>query len=263
MPSRFAERGTSLRLQPVTLPVASPEHRKIRVLAMFPFYNEAPKLQRMAGRLRSGLVDEFLGVDNASSDGGGQYLAARGIKVIPQPRRGVGNCIRMAIEYGRANDFDVLIVMAGNDKDDPEEIPLLLSPIREGLADYVQGSRFMDGGSSRNLPLFRFLAIKLLSILFKLYSGTKCTDLTNGFRAYRLSLFDDPRFNLDQRWLDTYEFEYYVHWKVFQCRYRLVEVPVTKTYPESAGVAYTKIRPIIGWWKMLRPFLFLALGIKK
>jgi len=79
MPSRFAERGTSLRLQPVTLPVASPEHRKIRVLAMFPFYNEAPKLQRMAGRLRSGLVDEFLGVDNASSDGGGQYLAARGI----------------------------------------------------------------------------------------------------------------------------------------------------------------------------------------
>jgi dolichol-phosphate mannosyltransferase len=263
MPSQFSEPAPVLCQSTVTGANPRPDQRKMRVLAMFPFYNEATKLQRMAGRLRSGLVDEFLAVDNASTDGGAQFLASRGIKVISQPRRGVGNCIRTAIEYGRANDFDVLVVMAGNDKDDPEEIPLLLNPIQEGLADYVQGSRFMAGGSSPNLPLFRFLAIKLLSVLFKFYSRTPCTDLTNGFRAYRLSLFDDPRFNLDQRWIDTYEFEYYVHWNVFQSRYKMVEVPVTKTYPDASGVAYTKIRPFVGWWKMLRPFLFLALGIKK
>ena len=75
-------------------------------------------------------------------------------------------------------------------------------------------------------------------------------------------MLDDPQININQSWLDGYEFEYYVHWKVVQCGYRLVEIPVTKTYP-SAGVPYTKIVPFVGWWHMLRPFLLLFLGLRK
>lgn len=234
-----------------------------RVLAMFPFLNEAPKLQSMARRLRPGIVDTFIGFDNGSTDGGSAILEAHGIPVISQPTRGVGSCIRAAIEYGRANGYDILIVMAGNDKDDPEEIPTLLAPILNEQADYVQGSRFMAGGSSVNLPFFRWFAIKFLSVIFNVFSRNVCTDLTNGFRAYRLSLFNDRRININQTWLNTYEFEYYLHLKVSQCGYRVVEVPVTKTYPGTPGIAYTKIQPGIGWWKMLRPFIFLALGLKK
>jgi dolichol-phosphate mannosyltransferase len=234
-----------------------------RVLAIFPFLNEASKLESMAQRLRRGLVDDFLGIDNGSTDGGSAILDAQGIKVISQSVRGVGSCIRSGIEYGRENGYDILIVMAGNDKDDPEEIPTLLDPILRDQADYVQGSRFLHGGSSPNLPFFRWAAIKLLSILFKLYSHTDCTDLTNGFRAYKLAILDDPKMHIGQAWLNTYEFEYYIHWKVFTLGYRILEVPVTKTYPSTKGVPYTKIQPFTGWWKMLRPFVLLALGIKK
>jgi dolichol-phosphate mannosyltransferase len=242
---------------------SSPLYPGFRVLAMFPFYNEAPKLKKMSLRLRPGLVDKFIGLDNGSTDNGAEVLEKRNISVIPQPVRGVGCCIRTAIEYGRANGYDILVVMAGNDKDDPEEIPTLLAPIIRGEADYVQGSRFLNGGSSPNLPLFRCVAIKLLSIVFRLYSNRTCTDLTNGFRAYHLRILDNPAVNISQTWLNTYEFEYYVHWKADQCGYRLVEVPVTKTYPDKKGTAYTKIKPLTGWWKMLRPFIFLGLGIKK
>jgi dolichol-phosphate mannosyltransferase len=234
-----------------------------RVLAMFPFLDEAPKLQSMARRLRPGLVESWLGVDNGSTDDGAALVESHGIPVISQPKRGVGCCIRTAIRYARANGYQILVVMAGNDKDDPEEIPSLLAPILRGKADYVQGSRFLEGGSSPNLPFFRWVAIKLLSSLFRVYSGTPCTDLTNGFRAYKLSIFDDARFDIEQQWLNAYEFEYYLHWKVYQCGYRVVEVPVTKTYPAEKSVAYTKIQPVTGWWQMLRPFLLLALGIKK
>jgi dolichol-phosphate mannosyltransferase len=102
-----------------------------------------------------------------------------------------------------------------------------------------------------------------LSAVFRVYSGANCTDLTNGFRAYRVALFDNPEFRIEQSWLNTYEFEYYVHWKVLQCTYRLVEVPVSKTYPAAKNVPYTKVRPFSGWWQMLRPFLFLWLRIKE
>ena len=153
--------------------------------------------------------------------------------------------------------------MAGNNKDDPAEIPRLLKPIVEAGCDYVQGSRFLPGGSSPHLPPARWFFIKLSSFLFRLYTWKRCTDLTNGFRAYRLSLFGDPRIDIWQDWLDTYEYEYYVHWKAYTLGYKVTEVPVTKAYPAEKGVSYSKIRPFTGWWKMMRPFVLLALRIKK
>jgi dolichol-phosphate mannosyltransferase len=234
-----------------------------RVLAMFPFYNEGKKISRLAVKLREGLVDKFVAVNDGSTDDGPDVLRSYGITVLDQSRTGIGACIKRCVTYARENGYDVLVVFAGNNKDDPAEIPRLLEPILEEGADYVQGSRFLPGGSSPNLPLFRLVSIKLLSLLFRVYTGKPCTDLTNGFRAYRLSLLDDPQINIWQDWLDTYEYEYYVHWKAYTLGYKVKEVPVTKAYPEEKGEEYTKIRPFSGWWRMLRPFVFLALRIKK
>jgi len=44
--------------------------------------------------------------------------------------------------------------------------------------------------------------------------------------------------------------------------YRHCEVPVTKIYPRHAR-GYTKMRPIIGWWSILRPIVLLGLGLRK
>jgi dolichol-phosphate mannosyltransferase len=234
-----------------------------RVLGMFPFHNERAKLQLLVQRFRPGLVDKFLPVDDGSTDGGVDILRRHGLDVLRQPHRtGIGACIKRCVRYAQENDYDILVVMAGNNKDDPAEIPRLVTPIVHNGYDYVQGSRFLPGGTSHHLPRFRRVMIRLLSLIFTLYTRRRCTDITNGFRAYRVSLFDDPSINIWQDWLDDYEYEYYVQWKVFTLRYRVLEVPVSKVYPGVKGTEYTKIRPIFGWWRMLRPFIFLALRIK-
>jgi len=220
-------------------------------------------MAEMAPRLIDGLVDQFIAINDGSTDRGPEILRSHGVKVLDQPRCGVGACIKRAIKHAEDEGYDILVVMAGNNKDNPAEIPRLLEPIVEHRFDYVQGSRFLPGGSSPNLPMFRLLSIKLLSFIFKLYTGKSSTDLTNGFRAYRLALFDDPRINPWQDWLDGYELEYYIHWKAYKCGYRVGEIPVTKTYPTGKGVSYTKIPPFVGWWHMLRPFFLLSLGLKK
>jgi len=235
----------------------------LKVLATFPFHDERDKLERLVPKIRSGIVDAWLPVDDGSTDGGADLLRAAGIEPLRNAARsGIGACLKRVVKEGRARGFDVLVVMAGNDKDDPAEIPRLLAPLRADRADYVQGSRFLPGGASPRLPLFRRLAIPLLSALFRLYTGKASTDLTNGFRAYRLSLFDDPRINIDQDWLDDYEFEYYVHWKAFTLGYRVLEVPVTKSYPVDPKAQYSKVQPLVGWWRMLRPFVLLFLRLK-
>lgn len=241
----------------------SPLYPGHKILAMFPFFNEEDKISQLAPRLQDGLVDRFIGIDDGSTDVGPQILEQYGITVLRQGRQGVGACIKRAVRFAIEEDYDVLVVMAGNNKDNPAEIPRLLKPIVEDQLDYVQGSRFLPGGSSPHLPIFRFFSIKLLSLIFRLYSGHKVTDLTNGFRAYRLSLFENPEINLWQDWLDGYELEYYIHWKAYTCGYRVGEIPVTKTYPASKDVSYSKIPPVTGWWQMLRPFILLSLRLKK
>ena len=229
---------------------------------MFPFYNEEDKLTAMAPRLRPGLVDTFLGLNDGSTDGGPALLRQHGIPVLDLPHTGAGACIKRAVGYAQEHGYDILVVMAGNNKDEPEEIPRLLQPILQDGYDYVQGSRFLPGGGYPNLPTFRRVAIKLLSTLFSLYAGTRCTELTNGFRAYRIGLFSDPRIDIWQPWLDGYEYEYYVHWKAYTYGYKVKEVPVTKSYPADKSVQYSKIPPFTGWWHMLRPFVLLTLRLR-
>jgi dolichol-phosphate mannosyltransferase len=176
---------------------------------------------------------------------------------------GVGAAIRAGYERAVKGGFDVAVVMAGNNKDSPEEIPLLLDPIAEDRADFVQGSRFLKAGADFGaMPLYRRIATRLHPLLFSWVAGRRVSESTNGFRAVRRCVLEDPQIDLDQAWLDEYELEPYLYIKAIHLGYRSVEVPVTKVYgPKQLG--QTKMKPITGWWSMLRPLVYLGLGIKR
>jgi len=103
--------------------------------------------------------------------------------------------------------------------------------------------------------------IKGYTVLFRLLILRRGTDVTNGFRAYRLDLLNDDRIDLAQSWLDHYELEYYMHYKAMTLGYRTSEVAVSKTYPQK-GQPYSKIRPFRDWWSIIRPIVLLRLGLR-
>ncbi len=175
----------------------------------------------------------------------------------------MGAAIRTAIRYAIENKYTILVVMAGNDKDEPNEILSLVDPIAQEKADLVQGSRYKEGnGAQGDMPLYRRLATRLHPFLFSLFVRRRVTDSTNGFRAIRLSIFDDKRIDIDQSWLDHYELEPYILFKAIRLGYRFQESFVTKRYP-AKKLGYTKMKPIIGWWSILKPIFYLGLGIKR
>jgi len=228
---------------------------------IFPLFNERHAIAGLIPRVPS-VIAETIVVDDGSDDGGPDLARAAGARVITQERRrGVGAAIRTGIEAARANGHSVVVVLAANGKDDPAEAPRLLDKLREGY-DYVQGSRFLrEGGASVRLPRGRGFMIRGYSFLFRVLSGFAATDITNGFRAYRLSVLDDPRIRIDQPWLDRYELEYYLQWKAITLGYRVIEVGVSKTYPKGGG-NYSKIRRVVDWWSIVRPTLLLWLRLK-
>jgi hypothetical protein len=135
----------------------------------------------------------------------------------------------------------------------------VLEPLFAGEADLVQGSRWLPGGATPGIPSDRRWLTRLYPLLFRIASGYPSTDGTNGFRAFRLSMLGDPRIRLDQEWLDRYELEPYLLFQAVRSGYRVREVPVTVRY-HSRGT--TKMRPLRDGWRILRPLVFLRLGLR-
>jgi dolichol-phosphate mannosyltransferase len=111
--------------------------------------------------------------------------------------------------------------------------------------------------------LYRVLATRYLHPwVVWLTTGRKLTDTSTGFRAIRTDVFRNPRVNLRQAWLKDYDCEMYILYKAITLGYRVAEAPASKIYPPRA-LGYTKMPPITGWWKMLRPFFVLRLGLRR
>jgi dolichol-phosphate mannosyltransferase len=235
-----------------------------RIIAIVPAHNEQRKILDVVARTPRDLVDCLLVVDDGSTDDTAALARSGGAQVMSLDKRvGVGAALRAGLLYARREGFDIAVIMAGNNKDNPAEISRLLVPVCDGACDLVIGSRYLDGGSCGGaMPVYRKFATRLHPRLLSLAAGKKLTETTNGFRAVRLSCLDDPRINLQQAWLDGYALEVYLLYKMIALGYRHTEVPCTKIYPPRK-LGYTKMKPIVGWWDILQPVFLLGLRIKR
>jgi dolichol-phosphate mannosyltransferase len=235
-----------------------------RVIAVVPAHNESGKIGAVLARLAHSVVDSVLVVDDGSTDDTAAIARRLGAHVLAlESVSGVGAALRAGFEFAAAAGFEVVVILAGNNKDDPAEIPRLLDPICSEDCDFVIGSRYLPGGcAGGEMPRYRRIATRLHPWLMGFFARRRLTESTNGFRALRLAILADPRINLHQRWLSGYGLEVYLLWKVLKLGYRHKEVPCTKTYPPKA-LGQTKMTPIIGWWSILRPVLWLGLGLRR
>ncbi|MCW4010413.1 MAG: glycosyltransferase family 2 protein [Candidatus Bathyarchaeota archaeon] len=239
-------------------------------IVIIPACNNTKQLLQVLCNFKNKTVDEICLVIDCAPQCDLQLIRKAACRtLIPvhiiskQNREGIGVAIREGIEYGISRKYDIAVIMAGNGKDQPEEIPRLLKPILKESYDYVQGSRFLNGGRAVKNPFLRRMFSRLFPFVWTLLTKSRCTDVTNGFRAYKLSLFKNEEIDISQGWLNRYELEYYIHYKALTLGYRVKEVPVSKIYPFNNKGGYSNISPLRDWWQIVGPLLYLKTGIKK
>ena len=154
--------------------------QKMHSLAIIPVYREPEKAGVVLKRFEPGFVDEIcLVVDNPDEGMATEIRNAVNevevpVSIINNPeRKGIGHAIRQGYHYALDKGFDLIVVMAGNGKDDPKEIPRITNPILNMGYDYVQGSRFLPGGRRQRNPMLRRIFTRTFPYFWTVLSGVR------------------------------------------------------------------------------------------
>jgi dolichol-phosphate mannosyltransferase len=233
------------------------------VAVVIPALNEAGKIGRVLDKLPRDGRFEAIVVDDGSTDGTGQEARLHGAAVVIRHgvRGGVGAAIRDGWACGIERGRPYLALLSGDDQHVPSELVEALEALLAADADYVQGSRWRSGGRVVGDSGGRGLGTRIYSIAFSILAGRRVTDATNGFRIFRTSILENPRININQAWLNSYDLEPYVLYKAIRGGYRVIEHPCTVVYHAKEG--YTKMRGLRDWWRLFRPAVLLRLGVKR
>lgn len=230
-----------------------------------PVINEGDRIRQFVQRLNAHKIHAYADiiiVDGGSTDGSLDhgFLQCHGVRGL-LTKTSIGRLsaqLRVAYAFALILGYQTVITIDGNNKDDPSVIPDFAAAIASGY-DFVQASRFVRGGRSRNTPLSRYLAIRLIHApLLSLASGFYWTDTTQGFRAYSERLLNSAKIKPFRSIFVDYELLAYLSARAPRVGFRCVELPATREYPR--GLVPTKISLLKGNLALIKTLLKASIG---
>ena len=218
------------------------EDMKLSVL--MPVYNERKTLAEIVSRVLNQRINgieslELVIVDDASTDGSTEIIEQlagthQQIKTIFQEKnRGKGAAIREAIEVASG---DIAIIQDADLEYDPNDFRVVLTPILQGDADVVYGSRFMLKENRRNLYSRHALGNRFLTYLSNRSTDLNLTDMETCYKAFRLQFLKtiplrSNRFGIEPE----------ITAKIAKRKLRFHEVPISyraRTYAEGKKIKW-------------------------
>jgi hypothetical protein len=227
-----------------------PDGRRIVVIS--PAHNEAENVGAVIHAMPSELDGHHvvpIVVDDCSDDGTADVARAAGALVARLPvRRGGGLALRVGYDVALQLGAEVVVTIDADGQHQPEELPVLVKPILDGVADHVNGSRML--GDYEGGPLIRNLGVHFFSRVVTILTGQRVTDIASGYRATRADTLRRLVLEQDQFWSSEVTIE------ALRQRARIVEVPVTfltrrggeSKKPKSLRYAWNFTKAIAKTW---------------
>lgn len=169
----------------------------MRVVAVIPAYNESDTIAEVITETRE-YVDKVVVVDDGSTDGTAKIARENGAAVVEHVfNTGVGGAVRTGYQYAIRHDYDFVLQIDGDGQHDPEYIPKLLEQAKDH--DMVIASRYLNE-SFQEYSLVRKLGISFFTKTVNILGGVDITDVTSGFRVYRVSTLREILHRSDKHW---------------------------------------------------------------
>lgn len=182
-------------------------------------YNCAAQIPRVLAQFKepgaAAWADGIVCIDNRSTDGTAEAAAAA-LETLDVPTRvllrnddnyGLGGSHKVAIEFARAQGYEHLVVLHGDDQGSIHDMIPHLEAGAHTEVDFLMGARFMPGSKLEGYSALRTTANRVFNLIFSVISGKRLYDLGSGLNLFRVSAFEDG-FHL--RFADNLTFNYYL-----------------------------------------------------
>jgi len=238
--------------------------KRHKIALIIPVLNEGSRITTQLAAMRNlHLKVDLIIADGGSKDGLQEIIEIGDFKVHAfLTKKGSGQLsaqLRMGFHYCLSEQYQAVITMDGNNKDDATGLNEIMKALEAG-SDFVQGSRFIAGGKAVNTPILRYLAIRFLHAPITSLAARFCyTDTTNGFRGHSARLLQNPEIQIFRDIFTSYELLAYIPIRSKQVGLNVIEVPVTRRYPIGLKTP-TKIHGIRSQLKLLQILLACAIG---
>jgi len=194
------------------------------IVAVIPAYNEASRIASVIKGV-SAYVEQVIVVDDGSTDITSAEAIASGARVVKHMHNcGAGAATMTGIEAARRLGATVIITIDADEQHDPKDIPALLKPIRDNLADVVFANRF---GQRNKIPFIRRVFNGIGNIVTLVATGRWVNDSQCGFKVF------GPRAvgQINLR-MSGFEFCTEIVRETVQHRWRIAQVPTKVVYSE-------------------------------
>ena len=233
---------------------------------VIPVINEGDRIISLLTKMQAINASEMADIiiaDGGSSDGSLERdrLRALGVSGLIVKTGGgkLSAQLRCGYAFALSHDYEGIITIDGNDKDDPNTIPDFIVGLEEGY-DFLQASRFIAGGVAQNTPKLRDIAIRYIHApMLSVFSGFKWTDTTQGYRAYSAKMLRDEKIGAFRDIFMSYELLAYLSYRVPKLGFKCKELPTSRIYPQ--GEVPTKISAFRGNLSVLLVLVKACLGI--
>lgn len=211
------------------------------ISVVIPALNEAENLPHVLPRIPA-FVDEVILVDGFSTDD--TIAVARAllpdIRIVMQKARGKGSALCSGFE---AATGDIIVMLDADGSTDPAELHGFVGVLLSG-ADFVKGSRFMQGGGTADMPLYRKLGNWGFVLSVRLLFGGNYSDLCYGYNAFWRDVL--PHLHLDA---DGFEIETMMNIRALRAGLVVAEAP---SFEAERVYGVGRLRTIPDGWRVLK-----------
>jgi glycosyltransferase involved in cell wall biosynthesis len=211
-----------------------------RVTIILPAYNAAKTLERTVAEIPPGIADDIILTDDASSDNTAAIARRLGLHTIIHPEnRGYGANQKTCYAEALARGADIVVMLHPDYQYSPRLVTAMASMIASGHYDVVLASRILGRGALKGgMPLYKYIANRILTLLENLLLGLKLSEYHTGYRAWSRKILETLPLN---RCSDDFVFDNQMLALAHHANVSIGEISCPTSYfPEASSINFSR-----------------------